>query len=104
MFKKILLCLLALVLLFSLPLFLAAEESVGHKIGQFGRDVSDTVRESYQETKKASHDAYQGSKKAGKEAGAGMKKESKSAWSKSKQWGKDFWQDVKNGFGGKEKK
>lgn len=80
----------------------AEEESVGHKIGQFGRDISDGIKEGYQETKKAGQEALKETKEAGQEAGSEVKEGSKSAWSKAKSGVKNFWQDVKKGFKGKE--
>ncbi len=99
--KKIIVCLITL--LFLAPVSgLAKEEkeSFGHQVGQFGRDISDGIKDGYNETKKAGKEAYEGSKKAGKEASHEVKKDSKSAWSKTKQGFKNFWKDVKDGFGG----
>ena len=77
-----------------------AEESMGKKIGHFGREVADGFKEGIQKTKEAGRHAYQESKEAGKETTKEVKQESKSAWSKAKQSMAKFWRDTKAGFSG----
>jgi len=112
MSKKIIICLFVTVSIGSFTPCCPAEESVGHQLGQFGRDVSDKVKEGYDEGKKDVQEMYKDGKKAGQqayqqtvasgqEAGKEVKKGSKSFWSRSKAKMQNFWQDIKDGFGKK---
>lgn len=88
MYKKIIVCLLTLLL--SWPLFVLAEEekeAVGPRIGQVGRQIKSEVKEGFRQTKQA-----------GKEVGLEVKEDSLSAWQKTRHGFKKFWKDIKDGF------
>ena len=75
-----------------------SQETLGQKIGHFGRDLSEDVKRGYQETRKAGQEVLHESKKVGKQASQEVKDGSISFWGRTKQRVKKFWHDVKEGF------